>query len=215
MTDSKTVPIFTQKAVLSTWMNFIFFKTFCASIYTRTVLDALRTWGFWQMAKMATQFVILILRVHIVIPSLFNSLCSSSGVVWDHPSFNLYKCSSLGLAKRTPCFFVPVLSISNLIFLWHLWQRKPSKKDIFATCHDWICVLTHHQPRVCIFSYPLLYLAEKRTAHWKKKRLNMTLAKHLCPLFIVVFWGQWVVIWIVELWTTHIDNEAVWHLSIP
>lgn len=149
-------------------------------------------WGLWDFGRWQWwqhSLFILILCVHIVIPSLFNRLCSSSGVVWDRLNFNLYSCSPLGLAIRTPC----VLFLFCLFLIWYLCvisdKESQARKDIFATCHDWICVLTHHQPRVCIFSYPLLYLAENQTPHWGKKRLKMTFAKHLCPLFNCCFLG--------------------------
>lgn len=38
------------------------------------------------------------------------------------------KRSPLGLAKRTPCCFVLVLSISNFIFVWHFWQKKAKQE---------------------------------------------------------------------------------------
>lgn len=114
------------------------------------------------------------------LPSLFNRLCSSSGVVWDRPSFNLYKAFS----TRT-CCFVLVLSVSNLIFLWHFWQESQARRisllhtmtgSVYWPITSWEFVYFHI----------LCYI-------WQKTRLKKTekwhLPKHLCLLFVVLFLG--------------------------
>lgn len=113
------------------------------------------------------------------------------------------KRSPLGLAKRTPCCFVLVLSISNLIFVWHFWQKKkPSKKDIVDM--PWLDLCTDSSPAESLYIFiSSVLFGRTPDCSLGKKDWKWQLPNIVVLFLLLFFWGQWVVIWILEVWKIH------------